>query len=137
MKKVSRFCVSYQKIVQFDYRLWKLHGFEKSVLVQLNDPVAAGAVQSCVLASHIGFFFILLLLLLLFFLLLVGCQVTRALQKEGKRSEKEEQRIEPTYTYTYISSNYKRKRQLASIRYMSALLDDNYYNLDFKTADLS
>ena len=44
MQKFSQFYATYQNIVQFDYKLWKLDYFEKSVLELMADPVAAAIV---------------------------------------------------------------------------------------------
>ena len=39
MQKFSQFYVTYRNIVQFEYKLWKLDYFEKSVLELMADPV--------------------------------------------------------------------------------------------------
>ena len=39
MQKFGQFYVIYRNIVQFDYKLWKLDYFEKSVLELMADPV--------------------------------------------------------------------------------------------------
>ena len=39
MQKFCQFYVTYRNIVQFEYTLWKLDYFEKSVLELMADPV--------------------------------------------------------------------------------------------------